>query len=116
MMAEERDFGLVIEFLSRINRRIISLEHESVLLEKSISVLDKKNNTTYQLLNSEMDGVKATLLELKTKIKNYNNVMISLTKYLKNSLKKEELNALSSCIDELKFEEYITKADVYRIF
>jgi len=114
-MADEKDFGHVIEFLSKINRRILSLEHEKIIFEKNITEFDTKSSNLYQLLHSKKDDVKASIFMSKNKMKNYNASMISLTRDLKSSLKKEEFESVSSRIDELRFEEYITKSDIDKL-
>jgi type I site-specific restriction endonuclease len=113
-MEELQDNSHVYDFLYRIERRIGYLEKDSAFIEKKISTLDESKDRQFKILLEELNK---SHLEIESITKHFNeciHAMTRMSKNLKNTVKKEEIETLSNQIDEIKFEEYIMPSDIKR--
>jgi len=113
-MAESPDNSQVYDFLYRIDRRVSYLEKDALFIETKINALDENKDQQFKLLIEELNN---SLLEIES-VKNHFNecihAMTRLSKDLKNTVKKEEIQLLNNQIDEIHFEDYVTPKDVTR--
>ncbi len=113
-MEESQDNSQVYDFLYRIEKRIVYLERDVQFIENTINTLDKTKDKQFKILENDLNKAHN---EIKTISNTFNQCIHAMTrmgKNLKNTVKKEELEALNNKIDEIHFEEYIMPTDLKR--
>jgi len=108
------DYSQIFEFMYRIERRISYLEKDASFIEKKIITLDAKKNEEFNSVILELQELQSNISGLKNNFAHCAHGMTRLSKNLKDIIKKEDIIALNSQIDELKFEEYVTAKDLDR--
>jgi hypothetical protein len=114
-MAEEQvDYSQVYDFLYRIERRIGFLERDASFIEKQVIFLDDKKLKGFDALSTELKNVRSDISELKNHLGKCAHRMTLLSKDLRDTVKTDDIQTLNSSMDNLQFEEYVTKKDVQR--
>jgi hypothetical protein len=115
-MADEQptDYSQVYDFLYRIERRIGYLEKDASFIEKKIASLDNNRSKHYKELSDDLATSHNDLNALKTHLALCAHGMARLGKDLKNTIKKDQVTDLNTQLDEIKFEEYVTRKDLVR--
>ncbi|MGV8086075.1 MAG: hypothetical protein ACP5N1_00450 [Candidatus Woesearchaeota archaeon] len=113
-MEEQTDNSQIYDFLYRIDRRISSLEKDSMFIENEISSLDQKKIMQFKILIDDLDKSNLELVSIRNHFTQCIHAMTELSKNLKNTVSKEEMIALNNTIDEVHFEEYLMPKDLKR--
>ncbi len=106
---KESDFSEAYLVLEKIDKRITSLEKDAAFIELKANSISNKKKENYNAINNEMKNIKKDISETREKMKVCMHEMIKLSDELKSTIKNEQLSLLSEKIDEIKFEEYVTK-------
>jgi hypothetical protein len=114
MVDESADYSQIYDFLYRIDRRVGYLEKDAAFIEKKIDSLETNKSKEFDLLVSELKGLRSNMLLLKNNFGQCVHGMVLLSKDLKNVVKKDDLQGLNAQVDDLKFEEYVTRKDLDR--
>jgi predicted nuclease with TOPRIM domain len=112
MADEQIDYSQLFNFLYRIDKRINYLEKDLIYLEKSINNLENKRSVEFSKLNEDMKILHQTISSLKKQFGQCSHYMSILGKELKNCIKIDDVNSLNSAVDDIKFEEYITRKEI----
>jgi hypothetical protein len=108
------DYSQVYDFLYRIDRRIGYLEKDALFIEKKINTLEAGRSKHFKALSDELKGLQNITISLKNNLGQCAHGMARVGKDLKNTVKKEEIIELNNQLDEIKFEEYVTRKDIIR--
>ena len=112
-MAEQPvDYSQVYDFLYRIERRIGYLEKDVVFIEKQIAMLDRKKLETFGSLSVELVERQSDLTDIKNYLGKCMHVMSMLSKDLKSTVKKDDIQLLNSHLDTIQFEDYVTRREL----
>ena len=112
-MAEQPvDYSQVYDFLYRIERRIGYLEKDVVFIEKQIAMLDRKKLEAFGSLNVELVERQSDLTDIKNYLGKCMHVMSMLSKDLKSTVKKDDIQLLNSHLDTIQFEDYVTRREL----
>jgi uncharacterized coiled-coil protein SlyX len=114
MVEQQTDYSQAYDFLYKMERRITLLEKDAAFIERQIGSLDIKKLKTFSILDIELQELRSTLSELKSKLNNCAHKMSTLSKEMKDAVKNDDIQILNSALDDVKFEEYVTKRDVNR--
>ena len=114
MADQQDDYSVVYDFIYRIERRISSLEKDAKFIEGYIGNLENRKISHFQSLSGELTQLKGQIGAIKTNFNNCVKHMIILSKDMRESVKKEDVETINSTIDDIKFEEYVTLKDLSR--
>lgn len=114
MAEQQTDFSQAYNFLYKIDRRVGLLEKDAAFIEKQINYLDDKKLKTFDILNMELEELRSNLSELKSHLGKCAHSMSMLSKDMRDSVKKDDIQSLNSSIDAIQFEEYVTRKDIDR--
>lgn len=110
----QTDYSQVYDFIYRIDRRVGYLEKDAAFIEKQIASLEGKRIKDFDSLKDEVSELRKSLSEIKQNFNACTHGMSLLSKELKNTVKKEDIDGLNARLEEIKFEEYVTGRDVQR--
>lgn len=114
-MTEERtDYSQIYDFLYRIEKRINYLESDALFIEKKITVLNEKKSTDFSVMSKDLSDLHLNIVFLKNNFTQCAHEMARLSKNLKDTIKKDDIQNLNTQLDEIKFEEYVTAKDLDR--
>lgn len=108
------DYSPMYDFLYRIDKRIKYLEKDVLLLERQLSIFDNSKSNKFQTLSEELNEMHAAMKSLKDNFSHCIKEMTTLSKDLKNIVKKDEIQLLDSQVNDIKFEEFVTITDLKR--
>jgi hypothetical protein len=74
--------------------------------------MERYKKDKYGDLNNEMEKMKVLMNDANAELKKCIIEMIKLSDELKSTLKQEFLVQLSEKVDEIKFDEFVTKQDL----
>ena len=112
-MADENiDYSQVFNFLYRIEKRVSYLEKDLLYVERKINSIENKRSENFMKLNSDIKKLHESISSLRGNFTQCTHYMALLGKDLKNCMKKEELESLNAAVDEIKFEEYVTRKNL----
>jgi|GEM_PF-2558546 len=114
MADQSVDYSQGFNFLYQIERRVGYLEKDLLFIEKNVDLLELKGHDGFIELSEELQKIRQGMAALKNHFKECNHGMSLLGKDLKDCMKKDDIQLLSSRIDEIKFEEYVTRNDLKR--
>jgi chromosome segregation ATPase len=114
MADEQADYSQIYDFLYRIDRRVGYLERDAAFIEKQALLLEAEKSKRFDSLKKEISRLHESLSEIKQNFNSCSHWMSSLSKELKNNIKKEDIDGLNARMEEIKFEEYVTHRDVKR--
>ena len=115
MVAQSVDFSQAYDFVYKIERRIGYLEKDLSYIEQQIDSLELRRTEDFKSLSNELQGLHSEITALKNHFQECAHGMSRLGKELKSSVKNEDMQALNAKIDEIKFEEYVTRNDLRRM-
>lgn len=102
------------EFIYKIDRRVSTLEKDTAFIETRIVKASSDSKEKYSALHQELDDIRASFESIKNSLKNCRNIMSAISKDLKFTLKKEQIDQLSSRVDSIKFEDFITRKEMLK--
>jgi hypothetical protein len=114
MADEQADYSQVYDFIYRIDRRVGYLEKDAAFIEKQISILEEKRLKDFGSLGEELSRLRGLTSEIRQHFNACIHCMTMLSKDLKNTAKKEDIDGLNTLLDEMRFEEYVTDRDLKR--
>jgi len=114
MAEEQADYSQIYDFLYRIDRRIGYLEKDALFIEQKINSLEEHKTREFNILITELADMRSNISMIKNNFGQCVHGMVSLSKDLKNVVKKEDLQGLNDKVDDIKFEEYVTHKDLGR--
>lgn len=104
------------DFIFRIDKRINTLEKDTVAIERRIAIIENMSNQKYSGLEQDIKQIESMMMQMKSDLKNCIFEMINITKQLRTAVKKDQINQLNQRLDDTKIEEYVTKKDLDRGF
>jgi cell division ATPase FtsA len=114
MAQEAPDYSQIYEFLYRIERRINYLENDAAFIKKKIETLEENKNMDFRFMDEELNGLRISVTSIKNNFLQCVHGMTRISKDLKDTIKKEDLQNLSTQMEEIKFEEFVTLKDLER--
>jgi hypothetical protein len=114
MADEPTDYSQIYDFVYRIGRRITYLEKDALFIENQILTLEKTKSKDFNSSAEELKDLRVSMSSLKNNFAQCAYGMVRLSKNMKDTVKKEEIRSLIARVDELQFEEYVTKGDLNR--
>lgn len=102
----------VYDVIFRIGRRIGYLEKDLSFIENKISTLDFSRKDVYKKLSDELDFEKNNLVEIAEKIRVLKLSMLHISSEMKDIVKKEQQESVSRMVDEIPFEDFITRTEL----
>ncbi|MGV8141447.1 MAG: hypothetical protein ACP5NW_03330 [Candidatus Woesearchaeota archaeon] len=114
MAEQQEDYSQVYDFIYRIDRRVGYLEKDASFIESQVSLLEERRVKRFDSLKTELLEMRKMLAIIKQNFNACTHDMSLLSKDLKYTAKKEEIEGLNGVIEELRFEEYVTHRDIQR--
>ena len=90
------------------------MEKDAAFIEKKIKTLDDNKDKQFKLLIEELDRSHFEIKLITNHFTECIHAMTRISKNLKNTVKKEEIQLLNNTIDEIHFEDYIMLSDIKR--
>lgn len=101
----------VYDFIFKIDRRIGYLEKDITFIEKKITTLDLYKEKMYSDLHEELSAAKISIEDIKNKLKFISIGVNTLSTEMKEVVKKDQADTLSKQVDELPFNDYLTRTE-----
>jgi hypothetical protein len=104
----------VYDFIYKIDKRVSILEKDTVFIESKIQKVTGEGKGKYVVLNQELSDLKNTSESLRNELKKCQMILMNISKDLKSTLKKDQIEQVTSAVDEIKFEEFISRKELHR--
>ena len=98
--------------LTKIDKRITTLNKDTNFVENKTSTIESNRAEKYYSLNSELTELKNALQIINDDLKECINYMNRIGRDLKTVVKKDQFDEVSSKVDEIRFEEFVTYNDL----
>jgi len=115
MASQPADYSQSYDFVYKIERRIGYLEKDLNFIEQHVDALESKRTEDFKSLSTELQQLHSEITSLKNHFSECMHGMARLGKELKSSVKNENMQSLNAKVDEIKFEEYVTRSDLKRM-
>lgn len=102
----------VYDFIFKLDRRIGYLEKDLSFIEGKIDSVDFSRRDVYNRLSLELDSEKADIEEIKEIVKFLKLSMLKVSSEMKDIVKKNQYESLSKMVDEIPFDELITRKEL----
>ena len=112
MVSEQLDFSKTYDFIFKIDKRITALEQDTTFIEKKITTIDKDGIMKYLEISSGISELSIALSNIKKNLRKQSTEMVGLSRELKNVVKKDQVEQLTESVDNIKFNEFVTKSDL----
>jgi hypothetical protein len=114
-MASDGMTGLY-EFIYKLDKRVSTLEKDTTFIESKINKATKDGTEKYVELHNELDEVNTISASIRNDLKKCQLILMTISKDLKYSVKKDQITQLTDTVDNVKFEEFITRQELKKGF
>lgn len=115
-MAEQikPDYSQMLEIAQKMEKRVVALEYDNFFLEREILKIEVKTQFIKYKTAEEITTLRSEISSLKNLLKEYTLEMIKLSRDIKQIIKKEQYSQINDRIDQIQFNNYITKKELLR--
>ncbi|MFA5797512.1 MAG: hypothetical protein WC916_05780 [Candidatus Woesearchaeota archaeon] len=112
----EQNYPEANDALKKIEKRINTLEKDSMYIASQLEKFDTAKDTTTAEIKTELVRLHQTMTSMKAALKQDALVMVKLTGELRNCLKEEQFALIKEKIDEIAFEQFVTQQNLKKGF
>ena len=109
------DYSQAYEFIYRIDKRVSALEKDATLINELIDTTDRVKKKKFDTLQNEMDVMLVDLKTVKESLSQATHAMVELSKDMKLSVNKDQLDQLAVTIEEIPFDTMVTRKELERL-
>lgn len=104
------------EFIYKLDKRVSTLEKDTTFIESKINKAIADGKEKYSVMHNELDEMEKISGSIKDDLKNCQLILINISKDLKFAVKKDQIAQVTSTVDNVKFEEFITRQELRKGF
>ena len=112
----EQNYPEANDALKKIEKRINTLEKDSMYIASQLERFDTTKDTTSAEIKAELARLYQTMTSMKAALKQDALMMIKLTGELRNCLKDEQFALIKEKIDDIPFEQFVTEQNLKKGF
>jgi hypothetical protein len=113
-MPDPIDINHIHELTARLDKRMIALANDEKYVDKKMQSIQRDGDHISTDFKTEMERLSKDIKSIRGELHECMTAMTRLSKELKQTLKKEQLEQLNAVVDQIPFEQFITRTEIQK--